>query len=66
MVFAENVEILTGHIWSQMVTTGHTYLGVGRAIVAALLQGRRVHRPVVRVRVVQLGVAERRAVGPGG
>ena len=41
------------------------YLGVSRAVVAALLEGGRVDRPVVRVGVVQLGVAERRAVGPG-
>ena len=41
------------------------YLGVLHAVAAALLEGCRVDRPVVRVRVVQLGVAERRAVRPG-
>ena len=41
-------------------------LRIGGAVVAALLQRRRVLRAVVRVGVVEPGLAQRRAVGPGG
>ena len=50
---------------NQILEINMLYLGVGHAVVAALLERGRVDRPVVRVRVVQLGVAERCAVGPG-